>query len=312
MNMKHNQIQNTVWALTFGAVLSLTSAGCGAGEAVRIGYSLEFESEILVNEMKVALKFILEKVLKEQGLDAVFTFPMKESENQLAAAEGKVDMFDMSVLRFALLPEEERAKMRPIIVPQHRDRKLTRFVLLAPPGTKIESLRGKRLRRIAKRDRRMASAWLTSVLWKDCGATLEDYFGDITDWDDASEVVVPTFFGKADCCLVAWAEFELLAELNPQISRRLEVVRESPELLTTLLLLREGFDGVEEDRAVRIAETLHEGKDGEQAFTLMRIKRLRKFREEEMEGVNAIAKVLREIEAEKAGKVEIATKENWE
>jgi ABC-type phosphate/phosphonate transport system substrate-binding protein len=69
------------------------------------------------------------------------------------------------------------------------------------------------------------------------GLPREDrFFGSYKEVDKPSQAILPVFFRQADACIVTRRAFETSAELNPQISQKLEPLITSPLFVDSVLL----------------------------------------------------------------------------
>ncbi len=86
-----------------------------------------------------------------------------------------------------------------------------------------------------------------SIIWLDvelarAGLPAAEYFFDpMAHVGKVSEVLLPVFFGKEDACLVTQKVFDIMAELNPQISRQLKIVAASKGYIPGFLAFRKNY-----------------------------------------------------------------------
>ena len=71
------------------------------------------------------------------------------------------------------------------------------------------------------------SVWLDILLYKNKLPKKENFFSKIDGITKESKVIMDVFFGKLDACLVSEASFDLITELNPQISKQLKIMDKS-------------------------------------------------------------------------------------
>jgi len=230
----------------------------------------------------VALDVLLSQALKSTGHKC--RFECFDDEKRLLAKllSEELDLADISSLGYASLTEEERGRLIPVFVPQMGQKPTERIVLLARPGTDLESLRGKNLRVNTGVDRGLATKWLERELGVS-GA--EDYFGEVSNYERAEEALLPTFFGKADACLVREENYRLMTELNPQVAERLQPVLTSPSFIFSLVVARKDLDADAKAGLARLVDELDTDARAKQAFTLLRVERIYRFDPRMLESV---------------------------
>ena len=82
-----------------------------------------------------------------------------------------------------------------------------------------------------------------------------------------------------------------MAELNPQIGRRMRILASSPGFVTGVIAVRGDIRNVRRDNMLKVLRQMQDDPKGRQLLTLFRINRLVEFRPEHM---SSIEKVLRE------------------
>jgi phosphonate transport system substrate-binding protein len=94
-----------------------------------------------------------------------------------------------------------------------------------------------------------------------------------------SQVVLPLFFGRADACVVDRSAFEIMAEMNPQVGKRLKIVLKSPPYMDTIACVRLGgweTPNYRED-LIGALEELQNDPAGRQIMTLFKFEGLARF-----------------------------------
>jgi len=152
----------------------------------------------------------------------------------------------------------------------------------------VDSLEGARCILHGAGTARLARLWLRSALAAMGLPPPDRCFRSVTTLESGNRVVLDTFFGNADLCVVPLMDFETMVELNPAVGRDLEVVAHSPVYLTGVVavvagsdpVLRKGLD------TVLVRETYR--PQVEQLFTLFRVSRLVPFEERHIETVREL------------------------
>jgi len=261
-------------------------------EPIRVGYVLGFRSAKMTQEYRIAIEVLMAKVFKGFGHEVKMVAYDTPAAVIDAFWEGDVDLTELSSVEYSLMDEDERSQLRVAAAVNLGEESTQEYLLLAPEGESLESLAGTTVRLVGRGDWNVGVEWLNQVLQERVGKGPMEHFGkcELLDFEDAGDVVLPTFFGKADACMVMRHQFELLCELNPQIAKQLKVVESSPPILGLLFVHLKSFDKMDVEELTEIASSLHTTPDGEQACTLMKIKRLSKVRPEQLVAMESFAK----------------------
>lgn len=122
----------------------------------------------------------------------------------------------------------------------------------------------------------------------------EDFFSSIKEFRRPSQAILPVFFEQADACLTTQQAFDVVSELNPQVSRDLVVLERSPDIASGVLVLRTGLEPRVKASLIEVLEKLPADPEGDQILRLFRMNRLIPWRPEYAAGVAAL---LREHES---------------
>jgi ABC-type phosphate/phosphonate transport system substrate-binding protein len=101
---------------------------------------------------------------------------------------------------------------------------------------KLEQLRGKRIAIASRTHSDMGLAWLETQLADGKLGPARDFFESISLSYKGSSCVLPLFFGKVDACVLDARSYQLMQELNPQLSK-LKVLASSEPLLEGLVAM---------------------------------------------------------------------------
>lgn len=289
--------------LSFSALALLAAAGwlglpatprASAKEIIRLGYTLQFENPAYRKEAVIAFHYLLGEALSTDSLSVQLQEFAEYQEGLEAVRSGRLDGTVVPGYALAALPEEQRNLFVPEIVVQRCSRTTERFLLASRQGSDLERLRGCTLRIVDRKNRGVPRFWLEAELRAKKGSSVDHYFSQVTDCWLSQEAVLPTFFGKADACLVAEDEFQLLNELNPQIAQVLSVVVTSPEVMPLLVVRHRDYHSIALPALIDRGIHLCEKPQGQQVFTLIQLSRFGRFREDEFRGTRELAAFARE------------------
>jgi ABC-type phosphate/phosphonate transport system substrate-binding protein len=265
----------------------------GNRNSIVVGYSsrvfCSVDSKDVIALTKVWMELVDRKMNNPWKTNVAFFENIRELENALSAGE-----VDIAVL----LPEElihlrRRIPLVPVLSADYGKHFYDELVLLVRNDSgisDIRQLRNKRLRIQTGQKGTIPMRWLESVLAKKMFSDARGFFSTIQEADRASQVILPVFFGQADACLANQTEFETVAEMNPQISRRLRILERSPGYLTGVIAVRKDSTSERRNALLDAIQQLQSEPRGVQLLTLFRINRLIPFKAEHLASVEQLLK----------------------
>jgi len=172
---------------------------------------------------------------------------------------------------------------------QRGDDRLEKMVLLVRKDSGIDSLealKGKVL--VSREDNILGRVFLDKELLSVKKPVSKAYLENMPLVSKNSTAILKTYFGKADACVVPGYAFSLACEMNPALIQELKIVKESPQLfLSVLLLIRKDTDDFLYDTFARSATSLQKSARGESILALFKMKRLYELPRDELEPLKA-------------------------
>ena len=188
---------------------------------------------------------------------------------------------------------------------------LTPLMILSKQVQPTEALylvaaKGKSLERIKKQTDRilmidhgrpggLSRLWMDTVLWKRGYRSCDLFFTQIKAAKKTSQLLLSVFFGQADACIISASAYAVMAELNPQIDTRLEILDRSPQLVMLLLC---ATDLAEQDmRNALLTEALSSDTDPavRQALIMVQMERIIPFKQTDFLATEALFNTHREM-----------------
>ena len=270
----------------------------GEKTPLRIGFLIDMnqmDGRFTEKDVVIATEILFKQILMDiTRLEPEYYVYKTEQEFLDAIDDGQLDYIEISPLIWLRLPKEKQDKIHLLSVIQMGQKRLERFLLVAPQGETLESLAGKRIRVDRNGDRKIGRLWLESEVKKIGGGGLNDYFGKVELVNSAEQLLLPTFFGKADACLVKEDDYRVAVELNPQIGARLAVLATSavfPMVLTAATGAR--FEDIIAEVGSQPINLMSQ-RGARQAFDLLKVKGMTPFEEGDLGGLRDILSCLEE------------------
>ena len=253
------------------------AAGGAAGEPAppfRVGFSRAMFAEINEADARAAMTVWARTLGHERGLtvDPVVRFFNDAPAMADALRDETTDAVICTYVEFRDV--DERVRTGPWFGLRVAGEVTQEYVLLVDAASShaaVADLRGKAVSLHRSPLTCLARDWLDGLAID--GGVREGasgLFGPIREVPKVTAAVLPVFFGQAEAAVATASDFRTLAELNPQIGRRLRVIARSPRLVTEVLAFRASFRSPERERLLAELERLHSSPAGQQVLTVFR------------------------------------------
>ena len=203
------------------------------------------------------------------------------AEFKRASAQKKIDLVVLLPAEYLQLREKE--SLAPLFISVKDKNLYDQFVLVVRKDSGARSLadlKGKKLLQKAELSADGRSLWLDTLLMRQGVRNPKRFFVNAREETKASASIFAVFFKKADCCVVTRRSLRVMAELNPQLSRELLVLEESPPWPISIVAVRKGLALQHRNTIQEVLGTLDKSTQGKQLLTLFRMDRLVPFRPE--------------------------------
>jgi len=272
------------------AGLFVLSCPVSAAEIGKFHVNLGFSTKAFVNvpqeDIRVAVRILSQKV-------AQHTVGSADSRIYDSSADIERDLKAKRLDAVALTPEDflelsARTPMDPVMVTAtEKGGHEVELLLLARKDRSFRSFRELKNRSIAIPAKvlqygNMYFTWLETLTMREGFSSLETYFSSVSEAPAPSRALLQVFFRQADACVVARQVFDLTSELNPQISRELEIIARVDKLAGGIIVFRHDLQEDRKKKLLQALQTVHNDQQGRQLFVLFQLSRLIPFRPEYM------------------------------
>ena len=273
--------------------LAAETVGALISGPIAVGFTKSSFVNVNGNDLEASFKTFLEIVGRKRGylLQPVTHIFDNSSAFEAAIKSGSIQVAVVDSWQFLTMDIHQH--MQPVFVPADRDQVGRKYLLLTRQGSGLNSLadlRGKGLTKLELAGANIGNYWLNTLLLANQLDTQESFFGAVETVAKPTAAVLPVFFGKKSCCFVDQTGFDIMAELNPQVGRGLQVVASSETYLDLLVCLgNTGWNGPrgKEDCMASLSE-LHLEPAGQQILTLFKVSRLVPFEARQLDEVKKL------------------------
>ncbi len=214
--------------------LCFCAANSGFSEENRqkifVGYSVEGMTDVDPKDAEAALRVWAKEIGANLGFDVEITLYQSVDNLIRDFSNRKLDFVSMQTLDF--LKYTPQINIKPDLA-VYRDGKIfIHYVVLVAAGSKHQSLETLKNSSLAMlKTNHLGKLYLDTQLLKSGHAESDRFFQSIREKTKESQALLDVFFGQAQACIVTERTYRIMAELNPQISRKLRVISQSPDFI---------------------------------------------------------------------------------
>jgi ABC-type phosphate/phosphonate transport system substrate-binding protein len=282
------------WSIVSVALACLHILACGpagtfcaaSGTSITVGFTSAMISEINRNDAVASIKVLAETIIRKRAIQAT---PQAEIYEDLASLRkalraGAADVVSLRVDEFLELEADKT--LEPAFVGVRDGSWAEEYMVLTNEQNQIKNLSGLRAKSLiiyAGRRTGLASIWMDTLLRENNMPEFSQFFGEIKESIKLSKAVLPVFFNQADACLVTRSGFKTMVALNPQVGKKLVVIKESPLVLPSLICIRRNMEASLKAKAISALAELHKDSAGQQTLTLFSLDQLIPFTREHIQ-----------------------------
>ncbi|MBF0289763.1 MAG: PhnD/SsuA/transferrin family substrate-binding protein [SAR324 cluster bacterium] len=180
----------------------------------------------------------------------------------------KIDIMAIYALDYLCIKPYIDAELAYSSVQQNKvSRKYLLLASAEKPFDSIQDGKGKKLANVS--EDQTAQLFLNTLLFQNKLPEAKQFFSEIQNKKKLSQTVLSLFFGQADLAVTTDTTFLTMAELNPQLRKKLKIIAMSPPVLTRISLFRKGLDESLKKFLIHEAQIMHTTAQGRQFLLLM-------------------------------------------
>lgn len=241
-----------------------------------VAYSEELFIGINLNDVQAAVDMwtneLEEGINKKLGThyNAKSVFIKKDEDLQISLSEIKPDVMTINSLSFLKIRNSK--KYKPIFcgdgMAGHTGKTLVLLTRTSSNYRTIKDLQGKTIAFPKNKQFRQIEMWLDNLVLKEQKLVYTKFFKSIQNPSRGSKAVLDLFFAKTDACVVSKNIFLTMSELNPQISRSIQIIKQSEPMIFTVVCLNQDLDEPIQQEVYKLAKSLALKVKGRQILKL--------------------------------------------
>lgn len=264
------------WAVTLFRLLSLmlpafTSAQAEPTEVRRLvlGYSATSFYDVDVKDATAAMTVWSREIGRENGTK-VESIIFKEPKALLAHYQaGGIDFAVMRTEEY--LRAVKTADFTTAVTVVYGGKKTQRLLLIVHAESPFQSIKDLRNKTLAlyKGDT-LGPLYLSNLLMKEKLPEIPKNFSLVSEKGMAPQTVLSVFFRQSDACVINERTFDMAAELNPQLKRKLRIIGISPEFVLGLGVIRNDLAEDQREDLKKVLLTLGDTPRGKQIIAVFK------------------------------------------
>lgn len=252
-------------------------------ESFRFGVIADTFSGVNENDARIALNLLLVKQLKKEfWKDEIETVVYPDIQAAMKdVRDDRVDLLTLPALDYLQVRNEIR--MIPKMISGIGSEEEQSCLLLVKKESNVSSLPGlNRKSLIVEKgvNGKLALKWLDTLLLEKSLPESDRFFREVKYADKSSRALLPVFFGQADACVVRSFAFKTMAELNPQVGKKLMVLEGSPVFGSVLLCFRSGIEKKLADSIIGFIQKMPDHIEHRQVLLLFQVRKIFLFKPE--------------------------------
>lgn len=256
------------------------------GKPFRFIFSVNLFHNQKIEDAKASTTILMSKIRKDKNLKEDFEILVCNTTKELLEETKKgFDFLLVSSVEIAAI--RKLGNIKPVLINQTQNNTGFIYYLItnkAHEYNSINDLKKSSINILARTPGQVPSLWLDKILRDNKLPLKEIFFTDINYDYKATNVVLSVFFNKTAASIVSKPSFDLLCELNPQISKEVKIIETSEPLLFGVIFFN--TNNKDKDREKLVYDTLvslNKDSYGKQLLNMFNVDKIVPFKEEYMQ-----------------------------
>ena len=267
-----------------------------------IAYSDKTFIDVDIKDATAAMKSYVNELANKMGIHGESHLYSNIETLISDVQQGKIDLYVLRTMDF--LHAEKRLQGEPAIIHSKNGKSASRYLLLVSsdaPISNLSDLRNKKISVLKGDD--VAPLFANVLLLREGHPEMKGFFSSIEEKAKPSQAILAVFFGQANACIVEDSAFRTMVELNPQVGRKLRVLKESPDIMTSISFFRKGLPEETKSMVLQKSFTLKTEPRGKQILMLFKIDDITRAKESDIDSLRAMMAEYDRLKGRRASRV---------
>ena len=242
-------------------------------------------------DAKVIINMWIEKLVEDIG-DGYYpkTYIMEDLSDVFAGLKAcEIDMVVLDLMEYIKLSKQ--IDLTSALVDSSEEKELGEYVFLVHKDAKISELKhlkNKKVSIVRGGRGKISLMWLDVLLLRNGLPESSQYVVSLEKSANASKSILPVFFKKYDACIVTKSAFDTICDLNPQIRRKLTVLRKLSKIPYLITGFRHDYGQKHIDEISEMAINMQKTPEGEQIIKIFHIEKTILFKEQYFNNIKSL------------------------
>ena len=236
-----------------------------------------------INDASVAINTWANELRKNLKIDASFKLVIFDNTQEMVNYNSKKNLGMVILNSIDFLKLRNKMSLYPIFTSTDSKNIYSKLLIITKHlnAKNISDLRGKKIGFYLRRNNPIPELWINVLLAKNKLGTEEKFFSQIREFQSESQLILSVFFGQTDVGIVTESAFETMNELNPQIDKKIKILKVSRGFIFDISSLTKGsMEYSYSDQIKKDAVNLNRYPAGRELLTLMKTVRVVQFKPE--------------------------------
>ncbi len=303
-------IKNTilVFLLLYSLPVFCLAQNSAYSKAESQNVNLVFHYNLLetVNELDAAAsldvwsKKWLEEWNKKNNIKYLVSVHITKNISQIERLLNSGEITLLAVSSIDYLRFKDILKIEPLFVSGSHDSNFDQFFIIANPKSQIENLSNIKNKKLIIPPgvlSQISNIWLSGLTHKQFGESVENIFSKIDVSNSAIQTVLQVYFNKYDICVIDKNSFDIICDMNPNISKELIILEKSDKFPHSVMMLFNTNDSHIKKFVKENALGLENDDYGRQLLKLFKVQKIIPYKKEYMIGINKLFKSNQEMQS---------------
>lgn len=201
------------------------------------------------------------------------------------------DVLYITPLSYYLI--KDKINLEPVLRTQLNNKDFYKLLLLGNKNKKHEGFadfKDKKILLQGGRYKLLTELWLDLLCKQNGIDNKSSFFKEITFSDKPIQTVLPVVLGQYDACIVNDGSFDVMTEMNPQISKSLNVHYQRPKLINDLVCINKNLNAKEREMILSITHNFDNLLKNEQVNALFKSKGATLIKKGDFDGIDGLIK----------------------
>ncbi len=249
----------------------------------RFIFSVNLFQNISTEDVLASSKILANQIAKKRNIKGEVDIIVYNTEKELIEAT-KTEFDFILISPVDLLTLKKYGNIKPTLVNMTQGLYGNIYYLITNKTDNINSLKDlskENIKLLARSNGQVPFLWLDKLLRDYKLPPKEKFFRTISFDHKPTNVLLPVFFNKITSAIITKTSYELLCELNPQISKQIKILEVSDPLLFGVICFDPRNKNTEREKLLLdILLSLQNDKNGKQLFELFNVDKLILYKDE--------------------------------